>query len=478
MNLSSLDDIGDILFRATKDAEKKTKLRNVFQTKKLDSTLTSSTGLLLLDYLMGGGIPSGKIIGISSDEHMGKSALAAEMTWEQLQDGRYSTYMDGEGTQDPIFLKKRGIDFQKYRGKRNKNDDLIAGQRDKVWFYQPHTGGQFKTYIHTVCSALPEVRELQKPPLVFLLDSALSIVSDAIAEDIDGNNTAMHAIMYSNILPHINSSLLRSGSSLVYTNQLREDVGAGFKGMGDTKYEPGGKALGFYASCRIRLAKSKAKLEDGVKEHPFHDDFIPDLTPRAGGVWEEGHDGPKSGLDRSIICSFKTIKNKFYTPFKVGYYRIFFEENGETGSGFCPVFDVYTTLLYMGLIKKGKNKSIYVLADLPEEVKEIANFIPAEFDYYTLKSHIRSQDRRELRMNLRRILLDSGWAYQGHAVDVSPEEEFDLVTGEIIMTDDVKRANAASKQAFLDSKVKMPTKAPKAPNNNGFGGFKSVDIEE
>lgn len=458
MNLSNLDDIGDILNKATKIAEKKTGLRNVFQNKKLDATLTRSTGLLLLDYLIGGGIPSGKIISISSAEHMGKSALAAEMTWEQLQDGGYTTYMDGEGTQDPVFLAKRGIDFQSFRGKRNKNGELNPGQRDKVWFYQPHTGGQFKTYIHSLGAALPEVRELQKPPVLFLLDSALSIVSDAIAEDIDGNNTAMHAIMYSQILPHINAALLRSGSSLVFTNQLREDVGAGFKGMGDTSYEPGGKALGFYASCRIRLEKAKAKGDlQGEKDHPFHDEFIPDLKPKAGGVWEEGHSAAKDGLDRSIIVRFKTIKNKFYTPFKVGYYRIFFEENGETGSGFCPVFDVYTTLLFMNLIKKGKNKQTYVL-NLDAETQEIATLLPPEFDYYTLKNHIRAMDRRKLRMNLRRILLESGWAYQGQEVVVSPEEEFDPITGEIIVTDEVKQ----SAQATAAGNPKMPT-APKAP---------------
>lgn len=471
MSLSNIDDIGDILFKAAKDAEKKTGLRNVFQNKKLDATLTRSTGLLLLDYIIGGGIPSGKIIGIASDEHMGKSALAAEMTWEQLQDGGYTAYMDGEGTQDPIFLSRRGINFQEYRGKRNKNGDLNPGQRDKVWFYQPHTGGQFKTYIHTLGTALPETRELQKPPLLFLLDSALSIVSDAISEDIDSNNTAMHAIMYSQILPIVNASLLRSGSSLIYTNQLREDVGAGFKGMGDAKYEPGGKALSFYASCKLRLAKSAAKLADATTVHPFHDDFIPDLKPKAGGVWEEGHSAEKEGLDRSIICSMKTIKNKFYTPFKIGYYRIFFEENGETGSGFCPVFDIFTTLLYMDLIKKGKNKQTYVLVDLPEEIKELEKFIPKEFGYYDLKNHIRSQNRRDLRMNLRRILLESGWAYQGDAIETSPDEEFDPETGEIIITEDVKRANESTKA--MSDNVKMPTapKPPKqiyAPPKSGF----------
>lgn len=461
MSLSQINDISDILFKVTKEAEKKTKLQNVFQNKRLDSSLTRSTGLLLLDYLIGGGIPSGKIIGISSDEHMGKSALAAEMTWEQLQDGGHTVYMDGEGTQDPVFLQKRGIEFQKYRGKRNKNGDLLPGERDKVWFYQPHTGGQLKTYVHMLGSALPECRELQKPPLTFLLDSALSVVSDALSEDIDGNNTAMHAIMYSQILPHINAALLKSGSSMIFTNQLREDVGAGFKGMGDSKYEPGGKALQFYSSCRIRLEKAKAKDDRGDKDHPFHDGFIPDLKPKAGGVWEEGHLGEKDGLDRSIIVRFKTIKNKFYTPFKTGYYRIFFEENGETGSGFCPVFDIFTTLWYMGLVVKGKNKETYVLVDLPEELKEIETLIPKEFGYYSLKNHIKSQDKRELRMALRRILLESGWAYQGQEIITSPDEEFDPVTGEIIVTDEVKHANRQVKDEF--NKSKKPVISPTAP---------------
>lgn len=432
MSLGSLDNIADLLSGAVKAAEKTTKLTSVFQNKRLDGKLVRSTGLLYLDYLMGGGIPSGKIIGISSDEHMGKSALMAEMTWEQLQDGGFTVYFDGEGTQDPVFLGKRGIDYQKYRGRRNKNGDLIPGQRDKVWFYQPHTGEQFKKYIHMLCNALPENRELQKPPLLFGLDSALSIVSDAISENIDGNNTAMHAKMYSELLPIVNAALLRSGASLVFTNQLREDVGAGFKGMGDTKYEPGGKALQFYSSCRIRLQKSKAKRNNGLDDHPFHDDFIPDLKPKAGGVWEEGTAMEKDkDLDRSIIVQFKTIKNKFYTPFKVGYYRIVFESAGETGYGFCPVFDVFSTLLEMGLIVKANNKKTYKL-NLDEKTQEISKWLPEVFDYYTLKAAILAHDKCELIQAIRRITIESGWCYEGVAVEVSPDEEFDPETGEIL----------------------------------------------
>jgi RecA/RadA recombinase len=430
MNLSALDNIADVLSKATKEAEKKTGLTSVFQNRRLDATKVRSTGLLYLDYLIGGGIPSGKIIGISSDEHMGKSALLAEMTWEQLLDGGFTTYFDGEGTQDPVFLGKRGIDYQKYRGKRNKNNELNPGQRDKVWFYQPQTGEQFRQYIHSLCTAMPEFRELQKPPLLFGLDSALSIVSDAIAEKIDGNNTAMHAKMYADILPIVNSMLLRTGSSLVYTNQLREDVGAGFKGMGDTSYEPGGKALQFYRSLAIRLQKRKPK-DKHDEDHPFIDGFIPDIAPKAGGLWEEGTSVAKDeNKDRSIIVQFKTIKNKFYTPFKVGFYRIVFESAGDVGYGFCPVFDTFSTLHHMGLIVKANNKQTYKL-NLDEQTKEIATLLPEVFDYYTLKSHILACDKRELRTALRRITLESGWAYEGVAVETSPEEDFDPLTGEI-----------------------------------------------
>lgn len=430
---SGIDDIADLLANAAKDAEKSTKLSSVFQNKRLDATQTRSTGLLYLDYLMGGGIPSGKIVGISSEEHLGKSALAAEMSNEQLLDGGAAVYFDGEGTQDPLFLQKRGIDFQKFRGKRNKAGQLNPGQRDYVWFYQPHTGQQFQKYIHTFCSALPECRDLRKPPLLYLLDSAMSVVSDAMAEDIESNKTAMHAKMYSEILPVINYSLLKTGASMVFTNQLRADVGKGFSGMGDATYEPGGKALQFYSSCRIRLTKSKPKTGSG-DDHPFLDGFVPDLKPKAGGVWEEMHDGSdKNVIDKSIFVSFKTIKNKFYTPFKVGYYRIFFEENGETGSGFCPVFDTFSTLHELGLIVKGKNKQTYRL-NLNDDVRKIGDLLPAEFDYYTLKKHVRALDRRKLRMDLRALLLDSGWAYDGTEVvtDYDGEESVNMATGEIL----------------------------------------------
>lgn len=462
MSLSSLDKIGDLLSVAVKAAEKKTKLTSVFQNKRLDATKVRSTGLLYLDYIMGGGIPSGKIIGISSDEHMGKSALMAEMTWEQLQDGGYTTYFDGEGTQDPVFLSKRGIDYLKYRGKRNKNGDLNPKQRDKVWFYQPQTGDQFKHYIHVLCSALPEFRELQKPPLLFGLDSALSIVSDAISENIDGNNTAMHAIMYSQILPIVNSMLLRTGSTLVYTNQLREDVGAGFKGFADSSYEPGGKALQFYSSCRLRLQKRKPKTSDD-KDHPFIDGFAPELKPKAGGVWIEGSTmAGDSEQDKYIIVQFKTIKNKFYTPFKIGFYRICYESKGDVGYGFCPVFDIFSALHHMGLIVKANNKQTYKL-NLTEKTQEIANFLPEVFDYYTLKNHILAQDRRELTGNIRRITLESGWAYEGTQVVTDKEdEEFDLETGELIVAKEA-RESKESKSAPLPPTPNSKT-VPLPPN--------------
>lgn len=413
------------LAQAVKAAEKKSGLESILTNRKADATVTATTGCLMLDYIMGGGIPSGRIIGISGDEHLGKSVLATQIASEQLEASRYAVMFDAEGTSSPEFLAKRGIDFDSYRGERNKKGILKPGQSDQIFFYQPHTGDQLKHYMSLLCSGLPEDRSFRPPPLIFLLDSVISLISDEIYNKVDGNTTAMHARMYAELLPIISGHLVRTGSTFVYTNQIRDDVGNAMGGFGDKEKEPAGRALKFFSSARIRLTKYKPKLANhNNKDHPFIDGFIPSYKPKAGGSGEELTNGQPNGIfDRYRYTGMSTIKNKAFTPFKSCWMRIMYEEAGETGSGIDPVFDVFSLLHELDLIQKGKNKQTFVLKP-NDDVAGLADLIPADFDYYEFKKHVRSAGRG-LITQLRELLLMSGFAYQGYTLtnDVAELEE-------------------------------------------------------
>lgn len=424
--LASLSpEFGQALAQAVKVAERKSKMESILTNRKADASITSTTGCLMLDYILGGGIPSGRIVGISGDEHLGKSVLATQIAAEQLFAGGYSVMFDAEGTSDPSFLNKRGIDFDAYRGDRNKKGVLKPGQQDKIFFYQPHTGDQLRDYMSAVCLGLPENRTFRPPPLIFLLDSVISLISAEIFEG-GSNNTAMHARMYAEILPVISGHLVRTGASFVYTNQVRDDVGNAMGGFGDKEKEPAGRALKFMSSARVRLNRYKPKLSNhNGKDHPFIDGFIPSYKPKAGGTGEEFTAVNSTGIfDRFRYTGMSTIKNKAFTPFKNCWMRIMYEEANETGSGIDPVFDVFTLLLELDLIEKGKNKQLYVLKP-NDDVAGLKDLIPGDFDYYEFKKHVRAAGK-DLIYKLRDMILLSGFAYQGYEI-TNDEDELEAI---------------------------------------------------
>jgi RecA/RadA recombinase len=363
-------------------AEKASGLAPVFLKRESFAQSAVSTGSICVDKILGGGIPPGRIIGISGPEKAGKSLLTTQIMVNQLEDGRLGVLHDAEGATDPLFLKARGINFDKFRGKRTKGGNLSKDECDKFYFYQPTTGEEVLNYIHNLTGSLPENRNPIAPPVIYALDSVVALITDSLEEDLDSNKVAMHAKMYAQMLPIINGSLVKSGCSFIYTNQVRRKVMASKYERAD--YEPCGEALKFFSSIRMNLFPMKPKLFD--EEHPFLDPKFTGAVPKAGGIWEEPHyvytDGKiqVSGTDRYIYTSIKTEKNKVYNPYKLTWIRIQFEQDESTGQGLDPVFDSFTFLAEMDFIRPatardGEKKSdvAHLYECVPSE-----NFNPAE----------------------------------------------------------------------------------------------------
>lgn len=415
MDMSSVADaidINAIMRQATRGAEKQSGLAPVFLKRDSFAGSAVSTGSLCIDRILGGGVPSGRIVGISGPERAGKTLLATQIGANQVSKHHFLKYMDAEGSTDPIFLAARGIDFDKYRGKRNSAGELKPKEVDYVDFYQPSTVEQITNYIHTISGALPENRNPTHPVCMYMLDSVVALITDDIDSDvIDSNKMSMHARAYATYLPVINSDLVKSGSTLIYTNQLRQKPGVKY---GSPLYEPCGDALKFFSSIRMMLSQTKPQLFD--KDHPFlTKEVIPGVEVREGGVWEEPHvdkNGNIVGTDRYVYTGIKTVKNKIYTPYQKCWMRVQFEENGSTGHGLDPVFDIFTFLLDEGYIASGKNekgkdvKGSYVArkCDQFDPIKELG--MPASFDYFEFKRWV--SENKGLTSIIRDKLLVSG----------------------------------------------------------------------
>lgn len=82
-------------------------------------------------------------------------------------------------------------------------------------------------------------------------------------DDLEKQNIALTARLLSKFFRVVNGFAAKNNVTLVFINQVRDNVGQMF---GDTTTTTGGKALAFYASQRIKMNRNKIMASDPIKE--------------------------------------------------------------------------------------------------------------------------------------------------------------------------------------------------------------------
>jgi recombination protein RecA len=186
------------------------------------------TGSLALDLALGvGGIPKGRITEIFGPEASGKTTVAQHIIAEAQKRGGVAAYIDAEHALDPTYAAHCGV---------NVNDLLIS---------QPDTGEQaLEITEHLVRSTAIDV---------IVIDSVAALVPRAEIEGEMGDaHVGLQARLMSQALRKLAAAIGRSGTAVIFINQLREKVGIVF---GNPEVTPGGRALKFYSSVRIDLRR-------------------------------------------------------------------------------------------------------------------------------------------------------------------------------------------------------------------------------
>ncbi|MCK4540782.1 MAG: recombinase RecA [Spirochaetales bacterium] len=186
------------------------------------------TGSILLDAALGvGGYPKGRIIEIYGPEASGKTTLALHAIAEAQKQNGIAAFIDAEHALDPAYARNLGVNI------------------DELWVSQPDTGEQ----------ALEIAESLIRSGAVdiIVIDSVAALTPQAeIDGDMGDSHMGLQARLMSQALRKLTGTISKSGTSLVFINQIRMKIGVMF---GNPETTTGGKALKFYSSVRLEIRR-------------------------------------------------------------------------------------------------------------------------------------------------------------------------------------------------------------------------------
>ena len=187
-----------------------------------------STGCLPLDLALGvGGLPRGRIVECYGHESSGKTTLALHVVANAQKAGGTAAFIDAEHALDPGYARKIGVDL----------GELIVSQ--------PNSGEEALT----ICEQLAKSGAVD----VVVVDSVAALTPQAeIDGEIGDAHVGLQARLMSQAMRKLTAVLAQTKTLCIFTNQVREKIGVMF---GNPETTPGGKALKFYATCRLQVQR-------------------------------------------------------------------------------------------------------------------------------------------------------------------------------------------------------------------------------
>lgn len=232
-----------------------------------------STGDFMLDLILSnrldGGVPVGRLTEISGGEAAGKTLLASYILANTQKKGGVAIFIDTEHAASKEVLERSGVDLS------------------KLIYIQAGTTEEVFQAMETIVEKVK--KENTDKIITIVWDSVAATSTKAEIEGDYGDKTiALQARLIGQGLRKYIPICSQHKVCLVFINQIRTKIGVTF---GDNKTTPGGKAIPFHASVRMRL-----------------------------GHFKEIRDGNKDLVGRIVKCEIK--KNKVAPPMRNIFYTI------------------------------------------------------------------------------------------------------------------------------------------------------------
>jgi recombination protein RecA len=198
-----------------------------------------STGCCVLDAIMGGGLPVGRIVELYGATSSGKSLVASQACTACQEEDGVAVYFDTEAAVSLPIMEAVGVDV----------NSLVYAAPDTV-------EEVFKGMESAIASKPAQV------PMLIVWDSIASTSSEA---EMKGETGEIGYLTQSRVISQglrkLSRMIAKQHVSVLMINQMKEKLGVVF---GDKDATFGGKAVGFHSSIRIRLS-SGSKIRDSSK---------------------------------------------------------------------------------------------------------------------------------------------------------------------------------------------------------------------
>lgn len=271
-----------------KEIEKKSGKGSIFTTGK-ESNLQIprwSSGIESLDEIIGGGMPCGRVVEIFGPESSGKTSLVYWL----MSLHKIGVYIPIEGTYDEARAKSLGV----------KDKQMIV--------YRATYGEEALNAVVKFAKAGVPIICIDSVPACQPKDDLDKIEKSAENELRIGGV----ARLFSKMLPTIVRICEETGTTLILINQVRAKMDAMLFGEKDDT--PGGRAIKFYSSIRIKVAR-RAWIE------------IPNKNPAISA------DKEKIG----IIMKAKIAKSKVSNPYGEAELPFFFDRGFVSYEDIKPI---------------------------------------------------------------------------------------------------------------------------------------------
>lgn len=290
------------------------------------------TNCFLLESIIGGpGLPRGRLIEMAGREAGGKTSLSLFLIAQLQKNGGRAAFIDAEHSFNSEYSKNIGVDTS------------------KLFLAQPGS-------LEEGFDILRELVNTKQFDLI-VLDSVAALTPKAEIEEDEMLKTtvALRARLISKALSILTGEIAKSGTSVVFINQVRDTITA----WGPRTITPGGRALKFYASLRLDITNGK-KIE-------------------------------KNNVQIGTEMILKTVKNKIGMPSKKTTLNLYFAKGidlhhdafsfGEQENIIIKTGNTYT--FKETTLGVGRDKAIQTIKEDPKLFEEIKKTITSNLNKQT-----------------------------------------------------------------------------------------------